>query len=186
MEGKIASKIVGKRRYEWIDFLRGLSIIAIVFCHTVKSSFKFVPGLQEWLTMFMINIFFFLSGVLAEEEEYSPYQVIKKRMHSLIVPYILYSTVIIAFQVIQCMTKELQLTMLISGVYKTVVLSGIGTLWFIPVLLGVNILYHCLIVSPNQKNDFCTLRVCLSLFHIRLCTKKSDRNRYCFRLSMHH
>ena len=73
MEGKIASKIVGKRRYEWIDFLRGLSIIAIVFCHTVKSSFMYVPGLQEWLTMFMINIFFFLSGVLADEKEYSLY-----------------------------------------------------------------------------------------------------------------
>lgn len=91
MEGKIASKIVRKRRYEWIDFLRGLSIIAIVFCHTVKSSFMYVPGLQEWLTMFMINIFFFLSGVLADEKKYSLYQVIRKRMHALIIPYILYS-----------------------------------------------------------------------------------------------
>lgn len=151
MEGKRVSNQVKKMRYEWVDFLRGFSIIAIVFCHTVKSSFQFVPGLQEWLTMFMINIFFFLSGMLADEKEYSPYQVIKKRMHSLIVPYILYSTVIIMFQVIQCITKELQLTTLISGVYKTVVLSGIGTLWFIPVLLGVNILFHCLIVSPARK-----------------------------------
>ena len=88
MEGKKVSKQV---RYEWVDFLRGFSIIAIVFCHTVKNSFKLVPGLQEWLTMFMINIFFFLSGMLADEKEYSPYQIIKKRMHSLIIPYILYS-----------------------------------------------------------------------------------------------
>ena len=151
MEGKSVSKQVEKKRYAWVDFLRGFSIIAIVFCHTVKSSFKFVPGLQEWLTMFMINIFFFLSGMLADEKEYSPYQIIKKRMHSLIIPYILYSIVIISFQVIQYMIKELELTTLITGIYKTVVLSGIGTLWFIPVLLGANILYHCFFVSHNLK-----------------------------------
>ena len=151
MEGKGVSKQVERMRYEWVDFLRGFSIIAIVFCHTVKSSFQFVPGLQEWLTMFMINIFFFLSGMLSDGKEYTPYQIIKKRMHSLIIPYILYSIVIISFQVIQYMIKELELTTLISGVYKTVVLSGIGTLWFIPVLLGVNILFHCLIVSPARK-----------------------------------
>lgn len=69
-------------RVVWVDLLRGLAMILIVFGHTVEM------GLPKiWVYSFHVPMFFFLSGVLFfPKETFGAF--VKKRMVSLMVPYL--------------------------------------------------------------------------------------------------
>ncbi len=159
-------------RYAWVDFIRGFCILIIVICHTVKGSFGYAPGLQEWFTVFMINTFFILSGLLAKETKFQLKEIIRKRFGSLIIPYILYSVIILMANFILFCFRQVSLVNIIGAVYKTIVLSGIGTLWFIPVLFGVQLIFNYVLISKNYKvKAFYAVSLLGSICYVIICQR---------------
>ena len=79
-----------KERINWIDWAKALAVITVVFCH--------LPQSQEWfyyryLQSVTIIIFFFLSGYLKKDRG-SNKENWKKYWYGLIIPYLLYNTII--------------------------------------------------------------------------------------------
>lgn len=79
-----------KERINWIDWAKALAVTTVVFCH--------LPQSQEWfyyryLQSVTIVIFFFLSGYLKKDRG-SDKENWKKYWHGLVIPYIIYNTII--------------------------------------------------------------------------------------------
>lgn len=62
-----------KKRYEYLDFARGISVLLVIIGHMVSLS----HGLGQWIYSFHIPIFFIISGILIffkNEIKLSPYR----------------------------------------------------------------------------------------------------------------
>ena len=70
-------------RLRWIDALKGIGIILVVFAHH-----KLPVALDTYIFSFHMPLFFFISGLLFDFWKYaSAANFVKKRFRSLIVPY---------------------------------------------------------------------------------------------------
>lgn len=86
-----------KERINWIDWSKALAVCTVVFCH--------LPQSQEWfyyryLQSVIIVIFFFLSGYLKKDRG-SGKENWKKYWHRLIIPYLLYNTIVYPYWLVK-------------------------------------------------------------------------------------
>ena len=140
-------------RYRFIDILKGFSIIAIMLLHYENGVFP--RYLNMWIGCFMVAAFYFISGWLMASKESDSWSVWwKKRKNSLVMPYIYFSFIIIIFDILLCLLGEMQAKILFRDIYKTLVLRGIGTLWFIPALLGGEAITRVLLRVKWDKKLF--------------------------------
>ena len=65
----------------------------------------------------------------------------KKRVQGLVKPYIYFSLIFITFDLITVALQLKEPFVLYRDIYKTICLRGIGTLWFLPALLGGEITF---------------------------------------------
>lgn len=127
-------------RKQYIDILKGISILSIMLLHFENGIFPDV--LNSWIGNFMITAFYFVSGWLYGEKAPESYvDCLKKRWHSLIIPYLWFSLIILIFDVILWLSGWYGLNLVFRDIYKTLVLRGIGTLWFLPALLGGELIF---------------------------------------------
>ena len=120
-----------KTRIRSIDYLKGLLISCIVFCHA------FGPGdaFHAWAYAFVVPAFFFASGLFLKVAPPTPAEAVgetKKRFFSLVVPYVLWSLVwLLAWG---GLTPK-SLAWLAYASHKGLHLArAISSLWFLPVL----------------------------------------------------
>ena len=112
------------KRFESLDAMRGIGILLVVVGHSG------IPNiLQWWIWSFHMPLFFFLSGVLFKRGKTSDFQFIKRKTRSLLLPYFIYSFLIIFIQrlfdvKIEWIDND---KLLLNG------WDGLA-LWFIPVL----------------------------------------------------
>lgn len=120
-----------KTRIRSIDYLKGLLISGIVFCHA------FGPGgaCHAWAYAFVIPAFFFASGLFLKVAPTTPAEAageVRKRFFSLMVPYFLWSLVwLLAWG---ALTPK-ALACVAYGSHRSLIRAkAISSLWFLPVL----------------------------------------------------
>lgn len=123
------------KRFDYIDATKGVAILCITFLHFEKGV---IPDwLNTWIGMFMISAFYVTSGWVTgiNDKPITANELFKKRIRQLGVPYLWFSLLIILFDVLWVTLGLMESGILLRDIYKTAVLRGIGTLWFLPVLL---------------------------------------------------
>ena len=85
----------------------------------------------------MITAFYLTSGWLMGEKKLdTPIKdLAKKRVRSLGTPYLSFTLIILAFDFILMAFNYYDIKFILTEIYKTVTLRGIGTLWFLPAIL---------------------------------------------------
>ena len=124
-----------KKRLNYIDATKGVAILCITFLHFEQGV---IPGwLNTWIGMFMITAFYVTSGWVTgiNNKPITAKELFKKRIKQLGIPYLWFSLLIILFDVLWCASGFMESGILLRDIYKTITLRGIGTLWFLPVLL---------------------------------------------------
>lgn len=142
MEEKITEN---KNRIEWIDIAKGISIILVVYGHCGLSSF---PNIADWFGGFRMPFFFFISGILFNPYKYNSISdLIKKKQKGLIRPFFIFS--IIIFIGYFFLDRD-------NFISKVKMFPSLGwggyALWFIPVLLGTEMLYYFICSRIYKKN----------------------------------
>ena len=124
-----------KKRYDYIDATKGVAILCITFLHFEQGV---IPHwLNTWIGLFMISAFYVTSGWVSgiSNKPTTAKELFKKRIKQLGVPYLWFSLLIILFDILWVTLGLMESNILLRDIYKTFTLRGIGTLWFLPVLL---------------------------------------------------
>lgn len=124
-----------KQRLDYIDATKGVAILCITFLHFEQGV---IPAwLNRWIGLFMISAFYVTSGWVRgiNDKPITAKELFKKRIRQLGIPYFWFSLLIILFDVLWVAFGLMESGILLRDAYKTIVLRGIGTLWFLPVLL---------------------------------------------------
>lgn len=79
-----------KRRINWLDQLKGFSIILVVYGHNL-------PLIDIYIDSFRIPLFFFIAGFFHPSEQNFSTAVIKKRAKQILIPYFLWSFFLFIF-----------------------------------------------------------------------------------------
>lgn len=138
------------KRLDYIDATKGVAILCITFLHFEQGV---IPGwLNTWIGMFMISAFYVTSGWVTgiSNKPITAKQLFKKRIRQLGVPYLWFSVLIILFDLLWVAFELMESGILLRDIYKTIVLRGIGTLWFLPVLLIGEYIFN-LIKNSNRR-----------------------------------
>ena len=123
------------KRLDYIDATKGVAILCITFLHFEQGVIP--TWLNTWIGMFMISAFYVTSGWVSgiNNKAITAKELLKKRIRQLGIPYLWFSLLIIIFDVLWVAFGLMESNILFRDIYKTIVLRGIGTLWFLPVLL---------------------------------------------------
>ena len=138
------------KRFDYIDATKGVAILCIAFLHFEQGV---IPGwLNVWIGMFMISAFYVTSGCVTGiyNRSITAKELFRKRIKQLGVPYLWFSLLIILFDILWVELGLMESSILLRDVYKTIVLRGIGTLWFLPVLLIGEYIFN-LIKNSKRK-----------------------------------
>lgn len=139
-----------KERIDWIDYAKALGVFWVIMGHTYKG-YSFIG----WIYSFHMPLFFFLSGITLKIEQISCREFLKKRVKSLLIPYILYSIVYIMLEVIksglngnmdETIKYFLRDAFWIRGQQATI------GLWFLPLLFLVEVLLMVVYKGIRSKN----------------------------------
>lgn len=124
-------------RMHWIDILKGIGIVCIVFSHVLQNT----GALAKVLYAFHVPLFFFVTGFLYRDGEASLTSVLKKKTIRIIVPYLLWgsiSLVIFLFlgQYAESILESGRSATFGSGMYSLLVgySDGNSPLWFLPAI----------------------------------------------------
>jgi len=148
---KEGARIVGAvndsntERIEWIDILKGLGIISVVWGHTgSKNAF--------YMFWFHMPLFFFVSGYLYQ---FRPQQTgvtyLKKKAKHLLVPYLFYLGLLTLSMILKSVWQGQTIGFFIKENWKALLLGGsllegvYATFWFTTCLFCVQIVYDYLV-----------------------------------------
>lgn len=131
-----------KKRERYLDVAKGLAILCIVLLHVENGV---IPGgLNTFIGSFMISMFFVTTGWLDgyRSEPLGLKELCRKRWKQLGVPYLWWTGIILAFDLVLWAVGYYDAYMIGREAYKALVLRGIGTLWFLPALFGGEIIWN--------------------------------------------
>ena len=150
-------------RIKWIDTAKGIGIIAVILGHLYVHKFSIA------LYAFHLPLFFFLGGyTLKTDRPFGTF--LKKRVLSLLVPYIFAAAIICVFFFVRdCVMGNSQAIRYLLYNIKTVIIQKRKwSLWFLSVLF-----FLCVIYYPLHKRGPKTLTVATAiLFALGLCYNK--------------
>ena len=100
----------------------------------------------------MISMFYVVSGWIdAMRPRQLPFrEFLRKRWHQLGVPYIAWTAIILAFDMVLWACGYYDTHFIAREIYKSVVLRGIGTLWFLPALFGAELLWWWSVIRGHS------------------------------------
>lgn len=129
----------GKKRSVAIDMVKGLSIMTLFFLHFENGYFNFQYNYFIVRSPAFFIVIGWLWGMSSNNRTISQHW--NKRKQGLVKPYIWLSCLFLLFDAILIILKFQDGFVFWRDLYKTLCLKGIGTLWFLPVLLGGEILF---------------------------------------------
>ena len=141
-----------QKRLEYIDFIRGLAMLTIIFVH--MNLYSVLPNWSRYFDSFQIFIFFFISGYLLKKgavvENYPKW--LEKQALRLLLPYFVFALVNNALNAVfyGADTAALIVNFFCANLY-------LGSIWFLPSL------FLCAIVGGYAvricKNDVLLLLI---------------------------
>lgn len=139
-----------QQRLQYIDALKGLSILCICLIHFEDGIFPM--WLNNWIAGFMISAFYITSGWVygLKPQSWNHKKIFKKRLRQLGIPYLSFSIIFLIIDVIFIILGHYNISILGRDLFKTIVLRGIGTLWFLPALAFGETVF-CYIMSKRRK-----------------------------------
>lgn len=149
----MAQEIVPQKRIEWIDQLRGILFLFVIICHSRLAP----PFLKHLYEPIFLTGFFFLSGYLYKDKDIAAKM--KSIFNGLVAPFLLYSLLWGGISLLQTFDP--------CVVMDTIVVNLLGgdTIWFIPCLIWVEVLYALLRKFFKDKSDaVCMIFALIALF----------------------
>ena len=136
--------VVPRQRARYLDITKGLAIICIVFLHFGTGLLPM--SLNIYIGAFMITTFYITAGWV---ESFKPREPsfrlrVQRLWHQLGIPYVVWTIIILAFDVIFLAIGHYDTFQLYRDLYKSICLRGISTLWFLPALFGGQCLWWCI------------------------------------------
>ena len=157
------TQIPTKQRSLSIDMVKGLSIMTLFFLHFengwMNSEYNFFIVRSP---AFYIVVGW-LWGMSSNRKTIEGHW--EKRKKGLVKPYIWLSLIFIVFDAILVIFQLMDARILYRDIFKTLSLRGIGTLWFLPALLGGEMLFIYL-NDKNKKIRFFAYILCFSFIAI--------------------
>lgn len=79
--------------YAFVDILKGIAILLIVYGHIIPGA---VPFVTDWVSTFHIPLFFFVSGLLFNNKKYKDnlLSFFKNRAKGLVFPFFVFSIIV--------------------------------------------------------------------------------------------
>lgn len=152
-----------KKRSDAIDIIKGLSILTLFFLH-------FENGWMDGdINYFIVRspafyiVVGWLWGMSSNRRTINEHW--EKRKKGLVTPYIYFSLIFIMLDLILVTINAIDPFILYRDIYKTLCFRGIGTLWFLPALLGGEML----LLSTRNKSWFLKIvsyLLCFSVIYI--------------------
>lgn len=131
--------LAAKKRSQSIDMVKGLSIMTLFYLHFENG------WMDVSYNYFLVRspAFYLVVGWLwgMSSNKRTIKQHWEKRKKGLVIPYLWLSLIFLVFDFMMVLLKQFDSFILYRDIYKTVCLRGIGTLWFLPALLGGEILF---------------------------------------------
>lgn len=129
-----------KKRLEYIDMVRGIGTLGIIIMHA-----GVVPQpVTSWTSSFALPVFFLVSGFLigpTGETEKRGRDILLKKGRSLLAPFLSFSLLYLVKEAVNVALGVSGVENLyLQGIYL-VTLWGTSVLWFLPVLLGGEMLF---------------------------------------------
>lgn len=143
MSGRLEEK--SGNRIAWLDILRGIGIILMVYGHVCYSEYSY-----NWINSFHMAIFFFAAGYVCKKRPVA--EDIRHRCRSLLIPYFVFGVLTLLYWYFaERLYKPSDETFfqafagLLRGQFETI--SFNVPLWFIPcfflTMVVYNLLMHC-------------------------------------------
>jgi hypothetical protein len=130
---------VTKKRSLAIDMIKGLSIMTLFYLHFengwMDAKYNFFLIRSPAFYMVVGWLWGMSSNKRTVKEHWT------KRKQGLVKPYLWFSLIFLLIDVLLLIGHYIEPFILIRDLYKTVCLRGIGTLWFLPALLGGELLF---------------------------------------------
>ncbi|MDE6171299.1 MAG: acyltransferase [Duncaniella sp.] len=134
--------MMGRKRIEYIDYLKGLTVLWVVWYHTVH------PDFVEF--SFRIPLFFFVSGIFFRPYPFAEF--IKKKVNTLIVPFVFFYLVYYGYLVVQWSLShslesfDFSVLASVFGMYRGTESFVVNPpLWFICALLNLQFMMYFLV-----------------------------------------
>ena len=142
------------KRERYLDIAKGCGILSIVLLHFLPL--ECIGSPRTYMGLYMISIFYVIAGWIdaMRTTPMSTKDLIKKRWKQLGIPYIWWTFIILLFDCILFLFGLLDRTIIAREVYKSIVLRGIGTLWFLPALFGGELIWYYI---KSRNNAWLTL-----------------------------
>lgn len=138
-----------KNRMDYIDTLKGIGILFVVYAHV-----NYTPMPLTLIYSFHMPLFFIVSGMLFDSSRYGSFGTfLNRRCRTLLVPYLLFSAVSMAYVLASanCFPARFDLDIADCRSYILQVFLAQGSkgvlnvpLWFVPCLFVVELLYYFL------------------------------------------
>lgn len=136
-----------KNRYKSFDTLRGICIITVVLCHTLHFEMIYPHVFSRWLQIIFLNSFYFTAGWIYSFQSVEKNVSVRKKVFSKCVqlgfPYVMLCALFTIYDgILSCVFNNKFISdtyegsqIVLRDVFCFLSLNGVGTLWFLPVLL---------------------------------------------------
>ncbi len=149
--------VLNKTRWYWVDYLRGIAIILVVYRHAllgIEYSHIAVPAVLEKANMiffsFRMPLFFILSGIFIRESmaKRSLYQLIGIKFENLFYPYLIWSFIQVSLQILLAGTTNANRS-LIDYTFMIYNPRDLDQFWYLPALFNTSVIYMLIISRWN-------------------------------------
>lgn len=128
-----------KKRSQSIDMVKGLSIMTLFYLHFENGWMNIDYNIFLVRSPAFYMVVGWLWGMSSNRRTVQEHWA--KRLKGLVKPYLWLSLIFLVFDVIMIFLHQFDSYILWRDIYKTLCLRGIGTLWFLPALLGGEMLF---------------------------------------------
>ena len=156
------TKNFNTNRISWIDILRGIGIILMVYGHICYSQYSY-----DWINSFHMAVFFFAAGYVYHKRPIM--SDIKRRAYTLLIPYFSFGVLTLIFwYFIERRFKSSDESLLhafiglLKGQFETI--SFNIPLWFIPCFFLTMIIYNLLMNCCHTKHVYCLILIATAIY----------------------
>lgn len=181
---------MNSKREIWLDYVKAIGIILVVAGHC-----NLPEGITNYIYLFHMPLFFFISGYLFPRKIKSSKEFLKKKAKRLLYPYFVCGVLIIIWNTIRhhSLSNNLSFLLLkrvVALIYGNYIFENnvdyIGTLWFLVALFCV-----CIMFIPYAKFKKAALKLLYLFFIVSagfiICMLEGDlsfRSPWCFEIGM--